>query len=171
MPATLLAAPMDAPSRKKQLDDDLDIERPTGKQAQGGSQPRLPRCPLPLGSPSAPVRALAVTAASQLGPYVLLEPQEGGRACQALHCPTGTEYTCKVPTVGAPLPEHHRGPGKGSRGLPGLMGPYIHLVLYLLGKQPVNPQVFINPWAGQITGKPDGHSQLRWSLGATGAQI
>lgn len=32
----------------------------------------------------------------RLGPFILLEPEEGGRAYRALHRPTGTEYTCKV---------------------------------------------------------------------------
>lgn len=98
MRATPLAAPMSSPSRKKQLklDDDLDTEFPARKQARSGPQPRLPPFPLPLSPPPAPVRAPAVTTASRLGPYVLLEPEEGGRAYRALHCPTGTEYTCQV---------------------------------------------------------------------------
>ncbi|ELK35537.1 Tribbles like protein 3 [Myotis davidii] len=98
MRATPLAAPMSSPSRKKQLklDDDLDTECPDRKQARSGPQPSLPPCPLPLSPPPAPVRAPAVTTASRLGPYVLLEPEEGGRAYRALHCPTGTEYTCQV---------------------------------------------------------------------------
>lgn len=97
MRATPLAAPMGAPSRKKlKLDDDLETECPTRKQAGSESQPRLPPCSLPLSPPPAPGHAPAVTAASRLGPYVLLEPEEGGRAYRALHCPTGTEYTCKV---------------------------------------------------------------------------
>lgn len=98
MRATPLAASMGAPSRKKQLklDDDLDTECPTRKQARSGLQPRLSPCTLPLSPAPAPVRAPAATTASRLGPYVLLEPEEGGRAYRALHCPTGTEYTCQV---------------------------------------------------------------------------
>lgn len=98
MRVTPLAAPMGVPSRKKQLklDDDLDTEYPIRKQARSGPQPRLPHCPLPLSPPPAPVHVSAVTTASQLGPYILLEPEEGGRAYRALHCPSGTEYTCKV---------------------------------------------------------------------------
>lgn len=98
MRATPLAAPRGTPSRKKQLklDDDLDTLCPTRKQARSGPQPRRPHCPLPLSPPPAPARAPAVTTASRLGPYVLLEPEEGGRAYRALHCPTGTEYTCQV---------------------------------------------------------------------------
>ncbi|XP_072800080.1 tribbles homolog 3 [Vicugna pacos] len=98
MRATPLAVPKGVPSRKKQLDldDDLDTERPTRKQALSGLQPRLPPCPLPPSPPRAPVCAPAVTAASRLGPYVLLEPEEGSRTYRALHCPTSTEYICKV---------------------------------------------------------------------------
>ncbi|XP_004433916.1 PREDICTED: tribbles homolog 3 [Ceratotherium simum simum] len=98
MRATPLAAPAAAPSRKKrlELDDNLDTEAPTRKQARSGPPPRLPPCPLPLSPPPAPLRAPAVTTASRLGPYVLLEPEEGGQAYRALHRPTGAEYTCKV---------------------------------------------------------------------------
>ncbi|XP_044604359.1 tribbles homolog 3 isoform X1 [Equus asinus] len=98
MQATPLAAPAGAPSRKKRLElgDDLDTEGPTRKQARSGPQPRLPPCPLALSPPPAPVRAPVGTTASRLGPYVLLEPEEDGQAYRALHCPTGTEYTCKV---------------------------------------------------------------------------
>ncbi|XP_054430139.1 tribbles homolog 3 [Pteronotus mesoamericanus] len=96
--ATRPAVPMGAPSRKKKLklDDDLDTECPTRKQTRSGPQPKLPPCPLPLRPPPAPGRAPAVATASCLGPYVLQEPEEGGRAYRALHCPTGTEYTCQV---------------------------------------------------------------------------
>ncbi|XP_022350405.1 tribbles homolog 3 [Enhydra lutris kenyoni] len=98
MLATPLAAPAGAPSRRKrlELDNDPGTESPTRKQARRGPQPWLPPCLLPLSPPPAPAQGLAVTTASRLGPYVLLEPEEGGRAYRALHCPTGTEYTCKV---------------------------------------------------------------------------
>ncbi|KAM5304810.1 tribbles homolog 3 isoform 1-T2 [Glossophaga mutica] len=105
MRATPLAAPMSAPSRKKQLklDDDLDTECPTREQARSGPWSKLPPGPLPLRPPPAAGRAPAVTAASRLGPYVLQGPEEGGRAYRALHCPTGTEYTCQVYPVGEAL--------------------------------------------------------------------
>ncbi|XP_055977433.1 tribbles homolog 3-like [Sorex fumeus] len=98
MRATPLVAPMGASSRKKrlELDDDLDTECPSRKQARSESQRKPPACLLPLSTTPTPVRDPIVTAASQLGPYVLLEPEDGGRAFRALHCPTGTEYTCKV---------------------------------------------------------------------------
>ncbi|XP_025255946.1 tribbles homolog 3 isoform X1 [Theropithecus gelada] len=98
MRATPLATPAGSLSRKKQLelDDNLDTEHPVQKRARSGPQPRLPPCLLPLSPPPAPDRATAVATTSRLGPYVLLEPEEGGRAYRALHCPTGTEYTCKV---------------------------------------------------------------------------
>lgn len=98
MRATPLAAAAGAPSRRKRfkLDNELDTECPTRKPAGSGPQSKLPPCPPPLSPPPAPARALPVTTASRLGPYILLEPEEGGRAYRALHCPTGTEYTCKV---------------------------------------------------------------------------
>ncbi|KAL2763888.1 tribbles-like protein 3 isoform 1 [Daubentonia madagascariensis] len=98
MRATPLAAPADALPRKKrlELDDDLDTQRPIRKRARSGPQPRPPPCPLPLSPPPAPDHAPAVATASRLGPYVLLESEEGGGIYRALHCPTGTEYTCKV---------------------------------------------------------------------------
>lgn len=149
MRATPLAAAVGAPSRRKrwELDNDLDTECPIRKQARIGPQPRLPSCPLPPSPLPAPAHACAGTTASRLGPYVLLEPEEGGRAYWALHCPSGTEYTCKVRSPRVILPQHHRGPGKGlgSRGLPGLRGPYITLFLCLLGKQPVSLQLSPSP--------------------------
>lgn len=106
MRATPLAAPVGAPSRRKrlELDNDLDTECPTRKQARSRTQRQLLPCSLPLSPPPAPARALTVTTASRLGPYVLLEPEEGGRAYHALHCPTGTEYTCKVGPRGSLSP-------------------------------------------------------------------
>lgn len=98
MRASPLAVPANAPSRKKrlELDDDLDTECPSRKQARSGPQPRLPLCPLNLNPPPAPVHAPNVTTPSRLGPYVLLEPEEGSQTYRALHCPTGMEYICKV---------------------------------------------------------------------------
>ncbi|XP_032151239.1 tribbles homolog 3 isoform X1 [Sapajus apella] len=98
MRVTPLAAPAGSLSRKKrlELEDNLDAECPVQKRARSRPQPRLPPCLLPLSPPPAPDRATAMATASRLGPYVLLEPKEGGRAYQALHCPTSTEYTCKV---------------------------------------------------------------------------
>ncbi|KAM5245569.1 tribbles homolog 3 [Ctenodactylus gundi] len=98
MPASSLAAPVGVPSRKKRLEsgDNLDSECPTQKRARSGPEPRPPPCLLALSPPPAPDRAPALAVPSQLGPYVLLEPEEGGRAYRALHCPTGTAYTCKV---------------------------------------------------------------------------
>ncbi|MBZ3883657.1 Tribbles-like protein 3 [Sciurus carolinensis] len=98
MPAAPLAAPAGSYSRKKplELQGDPDSEPPTLKRAGSRSQPGPPRCLLPLSPPAAPDRAPAIAPASRLGPYVLLEPKEDGRTYRALHCPTGTEYTCKV---------------------------------------------------------------------------
>uniref|UniRef100_A0A8C9JRI1 Tribbles pseudokinase 3 n=1 Tax=Panthera tigris altaica TaxID=74533 RepID=A0A8C9JRI1_PANTA len=110
MRATPLAAAVGAPSRRKrwELDNDLNTECPIRKQARIGPQPRLPSCPLPPSPLPAPAHACAGTTASRLGPYVLLEPEEGGRAYWALHCPSGTEYTCKVqPRAHFPTPSPH----------------------------------------------------------------
>lgn len=95
MRATPLPAPAGAPSRKKQLD--LDSEWPIKKRARSGPQPRPAPCLLPPSPPPAAARAPAMAPTLQrLGPFILLEPEEGGRAYRALHRPTGTEYTCKV---------------------------------------------------------------------------
>ncbi|XP_006881472.1 PREDICTED: tribbles homolog 3 [Elephantulus edwardii] len=98
MRATPLTAPEGTPSRKKrlELDSDLEAKCPAQKRTRSLPQPWLPPCLQPLSPPPAPDPAPAEAAASRLGPYVLLEPEEGGRAYRALHRPTATEYTCKV---------------------------------------------------------------------------
>lgn len=188
MRATPLAAPVSPPSRKKplKLDDDLDTQCPPQKQARSGPQPRLPPCPPPLSPPPAPVRAPAVTTASRLGPYVLLEPEEGGRAYRAVHCPTGTEYTCQVSAPRGPRPAS-QGPGKsrGYRGLSGLRDPCIHLVLCLLGRQPVSPPTLCQAPGWTVTrevnqmvpalgihslGPHNGYRLQGWSLGTMRAE-
>lgn len=147
MRATPLAAPEGALSRRKrlELDNDLDTECPTRKQARRGPQPQLPPCLLPLSPPPAPARALTVTTASRLGPYVLLKPEEGGQAYRALHCPTGIEYTCKVGLLGslpAPPPAS-QGPRKGlcSRGLSGRRRPLGYFVPVFIGEAASEPPV------------------------------
>ncbi|XP_008254396.2 tribbles homolog 3 isoform X2 [Oryctolagus cuniculus] len=96
MPASPAAASGGPPSQKKQkrleLDDDLDTRCPIRKRARSGPPSGPSPCLLPLSPDPAP----AVAPASRIGPYVLLEPKEGGRAYRALHRPTGVEYTCKV---------------------------------------------------------------------------
>ncbi|XP_006860841.1 PREDICTED: tribbles homolog 3 [Chrysochloris asiatica] len=98
MRASPLAAPAGAPSRKKrlELDSDLDADCPTQKRTRSQPQPWLTPCLLPPSPLRAPDLVLAEATGSRFGPYILLEPEEGGRAFRALHCPTGTEYTCKV---------------------------------------------------------------------------
>ncbi|XP_010619767.1 tribbles homolog 3 [Fukomys damarensis] len=99
MQATSLTVPEGASSRKKPMESvaDLDSEWPIEKRARSGPQPRPVPCLLSLSPPLALAHAPAMAPVSRrLGPYVLLEPKEGGRAYRALHCPTGTEYTCKV---------------------------------------------------------------------------
>ncbi|XP_006154754.1 tribbles homolog 3 [Tupaia chinensis] len=98
MRATPLAAPAGVPSKKRlELDEDLDAaECPVRKQARSAPPPGLPPCLLPPSPLSAPDRAPAVATASRIGPYILLELEEGGQAYRALHCSTGVEYTCKV---------------------------------------------------------------------------
>lgn len=96
MPASPAAASEGPPSQKKQkcleLDDDLDTSCPIRKRARSGPLSGPSPCQLPLSPAPAP----AVAPASRIGPYVLLEPKEGGRAYRALHRTTGVEYTCKV---------------------------------------------------------------------------
>ncbi|XP_032073117.1 tribbles homolog 3 [Thamnophis elegans] len=69
----------------------------------GGSAPKRPRVdklpgpspclqPLPQGPPAAD-RGLTIT---RIGPYVLLEPTEGGRTYRAVNRHTEAELTCKV---------------------------------------------------------------------------
>ncbi|EHB17182.1 Tribbles-like protein 3 [Heterocephalus glaber] len=97
--ATSLPAPVGAPSTKKTMESvaDLDPEWPIEKRARSGPQPRPVPCLLTLSPPPALAHVPAMAPVSQhLGPYVLLEPKEDGRAYRALHRPTGTEYTCKV---------------------------------------------------------------------------
>lgn len=98
MRATPLANAAGVPSRKKrlELDDDLATECPSRKQARSGPHARLPPTLLSLSPPPTPVYAPSVTTSSRLGPYILLEPEDGGRAYRALHGTTGIEYTCKV---------------------------------------------------------------------------
>ncbi|KAM4841909.1 tribbles homolog 3 [Thomomys bottae] len=98
MRATPLAAPGGTHSRKKGLEssEDFDADCPILKRARSRPQPGPPTCPLPLSPPPALDSASAAAPGSQLGPYVLLEPKEGGQAYRALHRPTGLEYTCKV---------------------------------------------------------------------------
>lgn len=100
MRATPLAAAAAAgvPCRKKPLefDDNIDSECPVLKRARGGPEPGPRPCLLPPSPPPASDLSPAVTPATRLGPYVLLEQEQGSRTYGALHCPTGTKYTCKV---------------------------------------------------------------------------
>ncbi|XP_068929990.1 tribbles homolog 3 [Petaurus breviceps papuanus] len=92
---------MDSPRRKKQLefDDNKDgdsvPEQPPLKRAHRDPQLCPTPCQQPLIRPPEPTSD-APAAFSRLGPYVLLEAQEGGRAYRAVHCPTNTECMCKV---------------------------------------------------------------------------
>ncbi|XP_044520222.1 tribbles homolog 3 [Gracilinanus agilis] len=96
---------MDSPRRKKRLefdddddnDDDADSvpEQPAPKRSHRDPQLCPAPCQQPLLRPPEPTSD-APAAFSRLGPYVLLEAQEGGRAYRAMHCPTNTEYMCKV---------------------------------------------------------------------------
>ncbi|XP_032760325.1 tribbles homolog 3 [Rattus rattus] len=93
MRATSLAASADVPCRKKPLefDDNIDVECPVLKRVRDEPEPG-PTPSLPPASDLSP----AVAPATRLGPYILLEREQGNCTYRALHCPTGTEYTCKV---------------------------------------------------------------------------
>lgn len=111
MRATPLAAAAAAgvPCRKKPLefDDNIDSECPVLKRVRGVPEPGPRPCLLPPSPPPASDLSPAVTPATRLGPYVLLEQEQGSRTYGALHCPTGTKYTCKVWSVSPPL-QHPR---------------------------------------------------------------
>ncbi|OBS74907.1 hypothetical protein A6R68_14542 [Neotoma lepida] len=98
MRATPLDASAAVPCRKKPLefDDNIDSECPVLKRVRSGPEPGPPPCPLPPSPPPASDLSPAVAPATRLGPYVLLEQEEGSCTYRALHCPTGTKYTCKV---------------------------------------------------------------------------
>ncbi|XP_074067927.1 tribbles homolog 3 [Macrotis lagotis] len=97
---------MDSPRRKKRLefeddgDDDSVPEQPPLKRAHQDSQLCPAPCQQPLIRPKEPTSD-APAAFSRLGPYVLLEAEEGGRTYRAVHCPTNTEYMCKVYLAGS----------------------------------------------------------------------
>lgn len=99
MRATSLAASADVPCRKKPLefDDNIDVECPVLKRVRDEPEPG-PTPSLPPASDLSP----AVAPATRLGPYILLEREQGNCTYRALHCPTGTEYTCKVYPTGSP---------------------------------------------------------------------
>ncbi|XP_051835416.1 tribbles homolog 3 isoform X1 [Antechinus flavipes] len=117
MNLTSMTLSMDSLRRKKQLecdeddDDDSVPEQPPLKRAH--PDPQL--CPAPCQEPSLKLpepTSDAPAAFSRLGPYLLLEAQEGGKAYRAVHCPTNTEYVCKVYLAGC---------------YPELLSPYAHL--------------------------------------------
>lgn len=88
-----------ASCRKKPLefeDNNVDTEGPVLKRARGRPEPGPPPSLLPTSPPPTSDLSAAVAPATRLGPYVLLEREQGNCAFRALHCPSGTEYTCKV---------------------------------------------------------------------------
>ncbi|XP_004631011.1 tribbles homolog 3 [Octodon degus] len=97
MQATPVPAPTGA-SRKKRMESvaDLDSEWPIEKRARNGPQPQPVPCLQSLGPAASPQAPALAPTSRELGPYILLEPEEGGRAYRALHRPTSREYTCKV---------------------------------------------------------------------------
>ncbi|KAH0619303.1 hypothetical protein JD844_019275 [Phrynosoma platyrhinos] len=82
--------------RKKRLEveDALEADDPQPKRQRPDPVQGLTPCLQPLAcSPSTPNQDLRV---SQIGPYLLLEPTEGGRCYRAVNRQTEAEYTCKV---------------------------------------------------------------------------
>lgn len=105
MTATPLAASADVPRRKKplELNDNIDAECPVLKRVRDESKPGPHPSLLPPIPPPASDLLPAMVPATRLGPYILLEREQGNCSYRALHCPTGTEYTCKVYSAGSPL--------------------------------------------------------------------
>ncbi|MEJ1288854.1 hypothetical protein NN561_019890 [Cricetulus griseus] len=97
MRATPLVASAGVPCRKKPLefDGNIDAESTVLKRARG-PEPGPPCFLLSPSPPPASDLSPAVAPATRLGPYVLLEQEQGSHTYRALHCPTGTQYTCKV---------------------------------------------------------------------------
>lgn len=107
--------PAVSPLRKKRLDfeDPPDSEAPKPKRPRLSPVSGLTPCLQPLAR--TPCAADQDSRVLQIGPYILLEPQDGGRSYRAVHRPTETEYSCKVyparsyPELTAPygrLPPH-----------------------------------------------------------------
>lgn len=98
MRATPLAASADVSCRKKPLefDDNIDAKCPVLKRVRDEPEPGPLPSLLPPSPPPASDLSPAVAPATRLGPYILLEREQGSCSYRALHCPTGTEYTCKV---------------------------------------------------------------------------
>ncbi|XP_025067970.1 tribbles homolog 3 [Alligator sinensis] len=96
MSMTMLKILGTAPLRKKRLDsgEAPDAESPKAKRPRLGPLPGFVPCLQPL----APSRSNEEHDARvlQIGPYVLLEPRDGGRSYRAVHRPTEAEYSCKV---------------------------------------------------------------------------
>ena len=105
MRATPLAASADVSCRKKPLefDDNIDAKCPVLKRVRDEPEPGPLPSLLPPSPPPASDLSPAVAPATRLGPYILLEREQGSCSYRALHCPTGTEYTCKVYSMGSPL--------------------------------------------------------------------
>nr|XP_025035390.1 tribbles homolog 3 [Pelodiscus sinensis] len=107
--------PAVSPLRKKRLDfeDPPDSEAPKPKRPRLSPVSGLTPCLQPLAR--TPCAADQDSTVLQIGPYILLEPQDGVRSYRAVHRPTETEYSCKVyparsyPELTAPygrLPPH-----------------------------------------------------------------
>ncbi|XP_050999496.1 tribbles homolog 3 [Acomys russatus] len=94
MEAIPLAASTGVSRRKKPLE--FDTECPVLKRVRVGPEPGPRSSLLPPSPPPASDLSPAVAPATRLGPYVVFEGEQGNRTFRALHCPTGTEYTCKV---------------------------------------------------------------------------
>ncbi|XP_019365295.1 PREDICTED: tribbles homolog 3 [Gavialis gangeticus] len=96
MSTAVLKVPGAAPLGEKRLGS----EEAPATESPNAKRPRLGPDPLPGFVPclQAPARGTEGhdTSVLQIGPYVLLEPRDGGRSYRAAHRPTGAEYSCKV---------------------------------------------------------------------------
>uniref|UniRef100_A0A8B9S387 Tribbles pseudokinase 3 n=1 Tax=Apteryx owenii TaxID=8824 RepID=A0A8B9S387_APTOW len=108
--AGLRAAPLAAPQASPALQKSplATRRRAKGQELEDSPKPAPPKpkrprlCPVPGLSPCRQPLARAPHAADRdarllrLGPYVLLEPRDGGRSYRAVHRSTEAEYSCKV---------------------------------------------------------------------------
>lgn len=88
--------PVASPLKKKRLDfeDTPDSEPSKPKCPRLGPVSGLPPCLQPLAQ--SPRAVEQDSRDLQIGPYILLEPREGGHSYRAVHRHTEAEYSCKV---------------------------------------------------------------------------
>ncbi|XP_067410101.1 tribbles homolog 3 [Emydura macquarii macquarii] len=96
MSLNMQVIPVGSPLRKKRLDfeETPEAETPKPKRPRLSPVSGLTPCLQPLAqSPCAVDQDSSIL---QIGPYILLEPREGGHSYRAVHRHTELEYSCKV---------------------------------------------------------------------------